>query len=48
MTEAEIEIILERAREKYISWACRRAGISQPHLYEIKEAFEKYGAEEPG
>jgi hypothetical protein len=28
-----------------ISWACRRAGISRSHFYEIKEAFEKYGAE---
>lgn len=27
-----------------ISWACRRAGISRSHFYEIKEAFEKYGA----
>src|SRR5579883_2214117 len=28
-----------------ISWACRRAGISRSHFYEIKEAFEKWGAE---
>ncbi|HZQ21897.1 MAG TPA: helix-turn-helix domain-containing protein [Terriglobales bacterium] len=28
-----------------ISWACRRAGISRSHFYEIKEAFERYGAE---
>ncbi len=28
-----------------ISLACRRAGISRSHFYEIKEAFEKYGAE---
>lgn len=28
-----------------ISLACRRAGISRSHYYEIKEAFEKYGAE---
>jgi len=25
-----------------ISWACRRAGISRSHFYEIKEAFEKW------
>lgn len=25
--------------------ACRRAGISRSHYYEIKEAFEKFGAE---
>ena len=28
-----------------ISLACKRAGISRSHFYEIKEAFEKYGAE---
>jgi hypothetical protein len=28
-----------------ISWACRRAGISRSHFYEVKEAFERYGAE---
>ncbi len=28
-----------------ISLVCRRAGISRSHFYEIKEAFEKYGAE---
>ncbi len=28
-----------------ISLACRRAGISRSHFYEIREAFEKYGAE---
>jgi hypothetical protein len=28
-----------------ISAACRRAGISRSHYYEIKEAFEKFGAE---
>lgn len=28
-----------------ISLACRRAGISRSHYYEIKEAFERYGSE---
>lgn len=28
-----------------ISAACRRAGISRSHYYEIKDAFEKFGAE---
>lgn len=28
-----------------IALACRRAGISRSHFYEIREAFEKYGAE---
>ena len=28
-----------------ISLACRRPGISRSHFYEIREAFEKYGAE---
>lgn len=28
-----------------ISLACKRAGISRSHFYEIKEAFEKYGPE---
>jgi transposase len=28
-----------------ISLACKRAGISRSHVYEIKEAFEKFGAE---
>jgi hypothetical protein len=27
-----------------ISLACRRAGISRSHYYEIKEAFEKFGS----
>jgi Helix-turn-helix domain len=28
-----------------VSAACRRAGISRSHYYEIKEAFEKFGSE---
>ena len=28
-----------------ISAACKRAGISRSHLYEIKAAFEKYGSD---
>src|SRR5262245_290983 len=28
-----------------ISLACRKAGISRSHYYEIKEAFERYGSE---
>jgi transposase len=28
-----------------VSQACKRAGISRSHFYEIKEAFERYGAE---
>jgi transposase InsO family protein len=28
-----------------ISLACRRAGISRSHYYEIKDAFEKFGSE---
>jgi transposase len=28
-----------------VSVACKRAGISRSHYYEIKEAFEKYGRE---
>jgi transposase InsO family protein len=28
-----------------VSVACKRAGISRTHFYEIKEAFEKYGRE---
>lgn len=28
-----------------ISLACKRAGISRSHYYDIKEAFEKFGAE---
>jgi len=28
-----------------ISLACRRAGVSRSHYYEIKEAFEKWGPE---
>jgi len=28
-----------------ISLACKRAGISRSHFYEIKDAFEKYGAD---
>jgi hypothetical protein len=27
-----------------ISLACKRAGISRSHYYEIKDAFERYGA----
>jgi len=28
-----------------ISLVCRKAGISRSHFYEIKEAYEKWGAE---
>lgn len=28
-----------------VSLVCRRAGISRSHFYEIKEAYEKWGAE---
>lgn len=28
-----------------VSQACKRAGISRSHFYEIKEALERYGAE---
>src|SRR5690348_17396964 len=28
-----------------VSAACRRAGSSRSHYYEIKEAFEKFGSE---
>jgi len=28
-----------------ISLLCRKAGISRGHFYEIKEAYEKWGAE---
>src|SRR5438445_11588666 len=28
-----------------ISLVCRRAGISRSHFYELKEAYEKWGAE---
>jgi winged helix-turn helix protein len=27
-----------------VSQACKRAGISRSYFYEIKEAFERYGA----
>ena len=38
--------MLARAEElQNISAACKKAGISRSHYYEIKEAFEKYGAE---
>ena len=38
--------MLARAEElQNISVACKKAGISRSHYYEIKEAFEKYGAE---
>lgn len=38
--------MLARAEElKNISIACKRAGISRSHFYEIKEAFEKCGPE---
>jgi hypothetical protein len=31
-----------------VSAACRRAGISRSHYYEIKEAFEKFRSRWPG
>lgn len=38
--------MLARAEElQNISLVCRRAGISRSHFYEIKEAYEKWGAE---
>src|SRR5262249_6662696 len=33
------------ANPRLISVACKRAGISRSHFYEIKAAFEKYGAD---
>lgn len=45
LIKARVGMLAMAEELKNISLACRRAGISRSHFYEIKEAFEKYGAE---
>jgi hypothetical protein len=45
LIKARLEMPALAEELQNISLACRRAGISRSHFYEIKEAFEKWGAE---
>ncbi len=43
LIEARISMLALADELQNISRACKVAGISRSHFYEIKEAFEKYG-----
>lgn len=45
LIKARVGMLALAEELKNISLACKRAGISRRHFYEIKEAFEKYGPE---
>jgi hypothetical protein len=45
LIKARVGMLALAEELKNISLACKRAGISRSHFYEIKEAFEKYGPE---
>ena len=45
LIKARLGMLALAERLQNISLACRRAGISRSHFYEIKEAFETYGTE---
>ena len=43
LIKARVGMLALAEELKNISLACKRAGISRSHFYEIKEAFERYG-----
>ncbi len=43
LIQARISMLALADELQNISRACKVAGISRSHFYEIKEAFEKYG-----
>jgi len=45
LIKARVGMLALAEELKNISLACRRAGISRSHFYEIKDAFERYGPE---
>ena len=45
LIKARIGMLALAEELQNVSSACKRAGISRSHYYEIKEAFEKYGQE---
>lgn len=45
LIKARLSMLALAEQLKNVSLACQRAGISRTHYYEIKQAFEKYGAE---
>ena len=45
LIKARVGMLALAEELKNISLACKRAGISRSHFYEIKEAFEKCGPE---
>jgi transposase InsO family protein len=45
LIKARVGMLALAEELKNISLACKRAGISRSHFYEIKDAFERYGPE---
>ncbi len=45
LIKARMGMLASGGASSSVSQACKRAGISRSHFYEIKEAFERYGAE---
>lgn len=45
LSKARMGVLALAEELSSVSAACKRAGISRTHVYEIKEAFEKYGRE---
>ncbi len=45
LIQARISMLALADELQNISRACKVAGISRTHFYEIKEAFERYGRE---
>jgi transposase len=43
LIKARVGMLALAEELRNISLACKRAGISRSHFYEIKEAFEKFG-----
>ncbi|MFY9530977.1 MAG: helix-turn-helix domain-containing protein, partial [Candidatus Acidiferrales bacterium] len=45
LIKARLEVLGLAVELQNIALACRRAGISRSHFYEIKDAFDRWGAE---
>ena len=46
LINARLGMLAQAEELQNISLACKRAGISRSHFYEIKDAFERFGAED--
>jgi hypothetical protein len=45
LIKARLGMLVLAEQLNNVSLACKRASISRSHYYEIKEAFEKFGAD---